>query len=254
MYHCPKCQYLRTTAHAHVHEAICPACGIAYEKWLAQQKTPEANASTTEEEDAVNYTLEYEDEQLGFREWISYVPSNIDPGVFWARGVLWFGFVVWGFYFITAGIDWEKIGSSFLHNVNLPFHEFGHVLLSPFGDFMRILGGSLFQVMMPLGLMGVFLLQQRDTFAASVMLWWSGQNFIDIAPYIDDAQDRGLPLVGGGGEESHDWGNLLTMLDALPHTHAVAQTSFTIGVILIILALNWGFYVLLLQKKQLREH
>ena len=37
---------------------------------------------------------------------------------------------------------------------------------------------------------------------------------IDVSPYIADAPYRVLPLVGGLGEESHDWGNLLTMTGA----------------------------------------
>jgi len=125
------------------------------------------------------------------------------------------------------------------------------VFFSPFGRFMTILGGSLFQVLMPLGLMGVFMWQQRDNFAASIMLWWSGQNFVDVAPYIDDAQYRALPLVGGRGEESHDWGNLLTMMNLLEKTHKISHFCFAIGVVLMVTALLWGFYILRLQKKNL---
>ena len=79
---------------------------------------------------------------------------------------------------------------------------------------------------MPIWLMLVFVLKQRDNFAASIMLCWCGQNFIDLSPYINDAQYRSLPLVGGGGEESHDWGNLLTTMNLLDKTHSIAQASF----------------------------
>ena len=34
------------------------------------------------------------------------------------------------------------------------------------------------------------LLQSRDAFGASVAGWWLGQNFLDIAPYIGDANVR----------------------------------------------------------------
>ena len=156
-----------------------------------------------------------------------------------------------GILFISAGLDWEKIGGSFLHGPNLAFHEFGHIFFSPFGRFMTILGGSLFQILLPFGLMTVFMIKQRDNFAASIMLWWCGQNFIDVSPYIDDAQYRLLPLVGGGGEESHDWGNLLTMMNALEKTHKISYACFYIGFVIIIIALVWGFYILRLQKKNL---
>ena len=119
---------------------------------------------------------------------------------------------------------------------------------------MTILGGSLFQILLPLGLMAVFMIKQRDNFAASIMLWWCGQNFIDVSPYIADSKYRALPLVGGGGEESHDWGNLLTMMNALESTHKISHGCFYIGCTLIIVALAWGFHILRLQKKNLLQH
>lgn len=242
---CPKCHYQRTAIDAQINPDICPACGIVYAKWIVRQQASEIKTPILNEID------EDEETRQTLREFISYVPENIDPAVFWGRAVTLLAFALWGFYFISAGVDWEKIGGSFLHGPNLAFHEFGHIFFSPLGHFMMILGGSLFQVLMPLGLMLVFMIKQRDNFAASIMLWWSGQNFIDVSPYIDDAQYRSLPLVGGGGEESHDWGNLLTMMNALEKTHTVAQASFNIGAVLIILALCWGFYLLRLQKKNL---
>lgn len=255
MTECPKCHYQRAAIDAQINFDICPACGIVYSKWLARQQAPK---STPDTNPIINTTDENEVEDEApretFREFISYVPENIDHAVFWGRAITLAAFALWSFYFISAGVDWEKIGSSFLHNANLAFHEFGHIFFSPFGRFMTILGGSLFQVLMPLGLMLVFMVKQRDNFAASIMLWWSGQNFIDVSPYIDDAQYRSLPLVGGGGEESHDWGNLLTMMNALEKTHTIAQASFNLGALMILLALAWGFYILQLQKKNLLKH
>lgn len=249
MTECPKCHYQRRAIDAQVNSDICPACGIVYAKWVARHQTSESDTTTL----IISDDEDIETRQT-FREFIIYVPENIDPAVFWARVVTLACFALWSFYFISAGVDWEKIGGSFLHNPNLAFHEFGHIFFRPFGRFMTILGGSLFQVLMPLGLMLVFMIKQRDNFAASIMLWWSGQNFIDVSPYIDDAQYRMLPLVGGGGEESHDWGNLLTMMNALEKTHKVAHASFNIGAVLIIVALIWGLYLLRLQKKNLLNH
>jgi hypothetical protein len=60
-----------------------------------------------------------------------------------------------------------------------------------------------------------------------------------------------LPLVGGRGEESHDWGNLLTMMEALGSTRAVANCSFGLGAILIVAALLWGVLILKVQWQSL---
>ncbi len=59
---------------------------------------------------------------------------------------------------------------SFLHGVNLVFHEAGHILLIPFGTFMTALGGSLTQLLIPLCCL-VALWRHGDQFGASVALW-----------------------------------------------------------------------------------
>lgn len=244
---CPKCNYQRQSIDHTIHADVCPSCGIVYSKFIAKQ-----NPLANDPEPAAETALDYEivptlRQRLG--EAFLYVPAHVPKEAFYARAFMLAAFALWGGYFITAGVNWDKIGSSFLHAVNLPFHEFGHILFMPFGTFVMFLGGSLFQIFLPLICMCVFVFKQRDTFAGSIMLWWCGQNFIDVSPYIADAQYRALPLVGGGGEESHDWGNILTMLDALDSTQAVANCCFGIGVIILIAAIIWGVIILKAQWK-----
>ncbi len=179
------------------------------------------------------------------------LPQDINTIDIYSRAALLAIFALWGASFIIGGIDWQSIGGSFLHHAILPFHEFGHVLFSPFGRFMAILGGSLFQVLMPLGLMLAFSMQRHDNFAAAIMLWWCGQSFIDLSPYIADAPHRAIPLIRGVGEAAHDWGNLLTMTDNLGSAQGIAQTTFFIGSILMTSAIVWGGYLLWQQYKQL---
>ncbi|MCB1630878.1 MAG: hypothetical protein KDI23_03550 [Pseudomonadales bacterium] len=181
---------------------------------------------------------------------LSEVPETVDTLAFAARALLLAFLAAWSVWFIVHGIDAVTIGNSFLHGVDLAFHEFGHLFFRPFGEFMTILGGSLFQILLPLTLLAGFVLRQRDNFAAAVTLWWCGQNFIDLSPYIRDAEYRVLPLVGGG-EESHDWGNLLERLDAIGSCHILARSSFTIGTLLMLLALLWGGWLLWLQRVRL---
>lgn len=246
---CPKCRYQRQAIDHNIHPDICPSCGIVYSKFIAKN-SQENIAHDSDPETDIHSEVE---EILTLRKQLIaaflYVPERVDAGAFWARVACLIAFAIWGGYFITGGVDWEKIGSSFMHLINLPFHEFGHILFMPFGEFMMFLGGSLFQVLLPLALMCVFVFKQRDTFAGSITLWWCGQSFIDVSPYIADAEYRALPLVGGGGEESHDWGNLLTMMDALDNTQTIANCSFGIGAMLIIVALVWGGWILKLQLK-----
>ncbi|CBL46003.1 Hypothetical protein HDN1F_24200 [gamma proteobacterium HdN1] len=247
---CPKCGYQRGFADSHVHPDICPKCGISYSKFLARQAASEqvrsglapasADASsqmTSSAEGDGAPSVSFRHELLQF---LLAPPRQNSPPIWWGRAFLWVILVVWGLRFWVAGMDWEVIGASFLHGANLAFHEFGHLFFSPFGHFMMVLGGSLFQVLVPLGACAVFVFQQRDNFAASVALWWCGQSFMDLAPYIADAKLRALPLVGGGGEESHDWGNLLTWMGCVEYANGVARLCFLLGCAIMLLAWWWG--------------
>ena len=102
--------------------------------------------------------------------------------------------------------------------INLPFHEAGHIFFSPFGRFLHVLGGSLLQVIIPAVCLVAFLIR-REPFSASIGLWWVGQSFIDMAPYINDARAGQLMLIGGvTGQEApdfHDWNVLLSMTGLL---------------------------------------
>src|SRR4051812_7822038 len=62
-----------------------------------------------------------------------------------------------------------------LDNIDLAIHEAGHIVFIPFGEFMTVLGGSLFQILVPALFVGYFA-RQRDWFASSYLLFWLGQS------------------------------------------------------------------------------
>lgn len=185
--------------------------------------------------------------------WLFTTEESVNPFYFAGRLLVWIGLVWWGWRFIITPLDTNYMGESFLHLINLPFHEAGHVLFMPFGRFMTILGGSLGQILMPLVCLGTFLLKTRDPFGGSVALWWTAENFMDLAPYINDARAMDLALLGGftGKEvDAHDWNNLLTMLGWLEYDHRLAKLAYGTGTVLMLLALFWGG--LLLRRQYLR--
>ena len=243
---CPKCHYLRQPTDTNVHAGICPACGIAYQKWLDKQSASQATEHLDNNEDS-NATLLAKIQTI-----LTAIPEKNDWLSFQMRCLILAASALWSIWFLAHGIDAEIIGGSFMHNVILPFHEFGHVFFGSFGKFMAILGGSLFQILMPLILMVVFIIQQRDNFAGALMLWWCGESFVDLSPYIRDAEYRVLPLVGGASESSHDWGNLLMMLDAVNSCYTLAKTSFALGTMIMLLGICWGAYILFLQYRALQ--
>ena len=155
------------------------------------------------------------------------------------------GLSAWSFLFISSSIESNYVGQSFMHMINLPFHEAGHIFFTPFGQFMTSLGGTLLQIIMPLICLFVFLFKTRDPFAASVALWWTGENFLDIAPYINDARAGQLPLLGGNFGHSapygfHDWEFILNESGLLAYDQAIARFSFFLGSMIMLAALAWG--------------
>jgi len=146
-----------------------------------------------------------------------------------------------------------EINRSFLHGVNLVFHEAGHVLFRPFGDFMSVLGGSLGQLMIPAIAVLAFL-RERDPFAASLGLWWLGQSLLDLAPYVYDARAGQMVLLGGvTGTDApgyHDWTNLLTRMDALHSYRGLALSVYLAGLLFMLMAFSWGAVVLWRQRER----
>jgi hypothetical protein len=180
----------------------------------------------------------------------------VNPFYFAGRCLLFLLLTAWGWRFMTASVESNYAGESFLHLVNLPFHEAGHVFFAPFGRFMMVFGGTLGQLLMPLICAGTFLLKTRDAFAASVALWWTAENFMDIAPYINDARALELILLGGvtGQEvEGHDWEYLLGSLGWLRYDHTLAHLAQWVGIALMIAALLWGGTLLLKQYQNIER-
>lgn len=250
MKQCPKCSHERRPDEAG-DPGICPACGLVFAKWarhtLGTEELPREREPGPEGEGWLARAVAL----------ATQVEPRTDPIYFWGRVAAGVLLLVWGAHFIVLDFRTAEIGNSFMHRVNLAFHEAGHVLFMPFGRFMQVLGGTLGQLLMPVVVMVAFLWKNRDPFGASVGLWWLGQSFMDCAPYIDDARRLQMPLVGGGtGMDRpgvHDWENILLDLGLIQHERAVAAVFDGFGTLVMLAAFVWGAYVLLLQYRNLPE-
>ena len=137
-----------------------------------------------------------------------------------------------------AWIVLTPMQGSFLDNVDLPIHEFGHLLFRPFGEFMMVAGGSLFQVIFPAVFVGYFV-WQRSYYSAAIVLFWVGQSILNVWVYAADAVVMQLVLTSGftGSEGSfHDWNYLLTATGLIGSTKAVAGAIRLAGTLVIISA------------------
>ncbi|HMD34659.1 MAG TPA: hypothetical protein VKH42_06820 [Vicinamibacterales bacterium] len=152
----------------------------------------------------------------------------------------------WTFVFLWWPMRQDTVGSSFLHLINLPFHEAGHIIFSPFGDLMTSFGGSLMQVLVPIVFCVAFLTKHPNPFGAAVTAWWAGENLLDVAIYINDARDLNLVLLGGhtGAEvEGHDWEHILQGLNLITWDHRLAWATHIAGAIVMIGAIVAGVVI-----------
>jgi len=233
---CPKCGAEQDDGNRE-----CTRCGVIFAK-IRADAPPRAGSLAGEE------TLG----SLPAGRWIRDLFFSVKPGSdlfsLAGRSLLLVILTLWGVKFFSHPVADAYAGESFLHLVNLPFHEAGHLFFRPFGEFTTALGGSLGQLIMPLICLLTFLVKMRDPFAASVAFWWFGQNFMDMAPYIDDARDLNLILLGGyTGKDSpgiHDWEYLLGRLNLLSYDHALAGFANGLGMACMVTACAWGGYVL----------
>ncbi|WP_189087647.1 hypothetical protein [Deinococcus ruber] len=119
-------------------------------------------------------------------------------------------------------------GWSFLDGVDVLFHEAGHVLFMPFGNTLYLLGGSVFQVLLPAFLAGVFY-WRGERVSAAVVLLWAAQNLGYVSVYIADARARALPLLGDD-PDAHDWWQLLGGWNLLTHDLLLGRVVWLAGV------------------------
>lgn len=132
---------------------------------------------------------------------------------------------------------------AFIHNVDLPFHEFGHLFFGIlFGGIITYAGGNLFQFIFPCILSGAFFFR-KDYFGMAVCSLWAGETLIDASYYISDATARELPLITGD-PDTHDWFNFLSEFGILHLDTKIGKVVFFFGSLLMVASLIFSFYIL----------
>jgi len=135
-------------------------------------------------------------------------------------------------------IAYDPMQGSFLDLVDLPIHETGHLVFRPFGEFLSVAGGSLFQVILPAVFVGYFVWNLKY-YSAAIVLFWVGQSVLNVYVYAADAVVMQIVLTSGftGSEGSfHDWNYLLTETGLIGSTKAVAGIIRAVGTLVIIAA------------------
>lgn len=161
--------------------------------------------------------------------------------------------VIMTIYFLW--IAYDPMQGSFLDMVDLPIHETGHLLFGPFGEFMMIAGGTIFQIFFPAVFVGYFVWNGKP-FSASIVLFWVGQSFINVWIYASDAVVMQLMLTSGmtGSEGGfHDWNYMLTRLDLLGSVKIVSGIIRSIATLIIITSAALSIYFSLHSVNESRD-
>ena len=233
---CPKCGARQPDGNTG-----CSCCGVIFEKYR-------------------KYLLAKDRRETEVQQRMASLPVRdiTNPVYFYGRMAALLILVYFSWRLIPAPVAANAAGESFLHLINLPFHEAGHILFHPFGRLITSLGGSLGQLLMPAACLVTLRFKARDAFGAAICLWWLGENFLDMAPYIDDARSLSMPLLGGNfGHSSpygfHDWEFILTETGLLSYDHAIAAGAKYLGSFLMLGGMLWAAYLLLVQYRFLQQ-
>ncbi len=191
------------------------------------------------------------DDRAPLRERLLFVPDDV-PRVAWLGRLAAFALMLlWGVSIVFAKMtDTPTI----LHLTVILFHEAGHVVFMPFGEALRVAGGTLGQLLIPLAC-AVALHRRDDNFGAAMCAAWMSLSLIDAAVYAWDAFDPVLPLIGGGtGADSfHDFIFLFERYGQLAHARGWSMAMKTAGATLLLASLVWAAVLLFLQSERLEQ-
>jgi hypothetical protein len=123
----------------------------------------------------------------------------------------------------------REMGGHLFAGITFGAHEFGHLFFAFFGEWWSIAGGSLMQLLIPIGAAAV-VARARDWFGVAVCGLFLASSLGDLSWYIADARAMELDLVSfspdGGG---HDWNYLLGRAGRLRSDLGLARFTRFVG-------------------------
>jgi hypothetical protein len=192
-----------------------------------------------------------EEERLLLRERLLEVPSDVSRAAWYGRLAALALAAVWG---LVVSLSRMTEPPALLHLTVILFHEAGHVIFAPFGEALRVAGGTLGQLLMPLAC-AVSLHRRGDNFGAALCLAWMALSGMDASVYAYDAADPVLTLIGGGtgADRFHDFVFLFDRYGQLGHARAWAMAMKALAALALFCSLVWAGALLFLQSEQLAE-
>ena len=155
----------------------------------------------------------------------------------WAETIFW---LLFGAAFVDYLFDNKGLVGLIVWVLTIGFHELGHFICSPFGEFIMFAGGSIWQVLIWLLFAGGMVLFYRRISGALICWAVAGFSLINLARYIDDARARKLSLLFGLDSTHHDWWWLLSHSNLLPYDHVFAFITVIVGTLFMLAAIALG--------------
>jgi len=166
----------------------------------------------------------------------AYILPMPDSMRSWAAGRSWYWRLPLFLVLLTQAAKPLRTGEQWnvFTGINFGAHEFGHLFWAFFGEWMTIAGGSLTQLLIPIGAAAV-VMRTRDWFGLAVCGLFLASSLGELSWYIGDARAQELDLVSfspdGGG---HDWAYLLRRAGLLHRDLMLARLARAIGFLLIV--------------------
>ena len=232
---CPKCQFDQPDS------KNCVRCGVIFAKYQAYLDRLEQDKIDAQSNEN-NIELEEKNPAEKIRVLFPFLTRPWKPvstPAFIFLSLLFLLHVI--FFPKTTLVESRSVFTFYgmIHNVNLVFHEAGHILFGFFGnDTLAILGGSLNQNLIPFVVFLSFFYHRDRTGTAFALLWFFG-NFIDVSIYMADGRFLKLPLIGGLDLEAHDWRNLFNRFDLWAVDQSLSKIMFGLGWAGIFLTWAW---------------
>jgi hypothetical protein len=191
------------------------------------------------------------EDRPSLRERLLDVPEDVPRPAWYGRLALLAVVAIWATSVLLSRMTEPP---TLLHLTVILFHEAGHVIFMPFGEALRVAGGTLGQLLMPF-VCAVALHRRGDNFGAAICLAWMGMSLMDASVYAYDAADPLLPLIGGGtGSDSfHDFVFLFERYGQLGHARGWAQAMKALGALAVYASLAWAAALLFLQSEHLED-
>jgi hypothetical protein len=113
------------------------------------------------------------------------------------------------------------------HLIFLYIHEAGHFFFMILGHTMYVMGGSLFQIIIPA--VWYVVAKRENSSLSNAAIFFTGYSIVDVSVYVKDAGMLQLPLIGGLSKSHHDWATLFNEWELIEYSHGVGEVMFWIG-------------------------